>query len=210
LCCLFTPIVYNNADLLKPAILSENKGKSGIYCWKNLINGKRYVGSSTDLKRRLQQYFNINYLNKNTTMRICKALLKYGYSNFCLEILEYCDRTVLLTREKYYFGLLKPEYNLCEEPGSTLGKTHSKETKIKMSAARKGEKNPMFGKPKPVGTGNLAKAIKVLDKKTNETNHYKSINEAALALNIRQTSISQYLSRDQKKAYKGRFVFTTV
>jgi group I intron endonuclease len=73
-------------------------------------------------------------------MRICRALLKYGYSNFCLEILEYCDRTELLTREKYYFELLNPEYNLCEEPGSTLGKNHSKETKVKMSAARKGEK----------------------------------------------------------------------
>jgi len=133
--------------------------------------------------------------------RICKALLKYGYSNFCLEILEYCDRTELLTRERYYFGFLKPEYNLCEEPGSTLGKNHSKETKIKMSAARKGEKNPMFGKPKPVGSGNLAKAIEVLDKKTNEISHYNSINEAALALNIRQTSISQYLSRGQKKKH---------
>jgi len=70
-----------------------------------------------------------------------------------------------------------------------------------MSAARKGEKNPMFGKPKPVGSGNLAKAIEVLDKKkTNEISHYNSINEAALALNIRQTSISQYLSRGQKKS----------
>lgn len=126
LCYIFPPIVYNNADLLKSVIISDNRGKSGIYCWKNLINGKLYVGSSTDLTRRLQQYFNINYLNKNTTMRICRALLKYGYSNFCLEILEYCDRTELLTREKYYFELLNPEYNLCEEPGSTLGKNHSK------------------------------------------------------------------------------------
>jgi hypothetical protein len=68
----------------------------------------------------------------------------------------------------------------------------------------------MFGKPKPIGSGNLAKAIKVLDKETNETTYYSSINEAAKALNIRQTNISQYLMRNQKKAYKGRFVFTKI
>ena len=56
----------------------------------------------------------------------------------------------------------------------------------------------------------VAKAIKVLDKKTNETKHYNSINEAAQALNIRQTSISNYLNRNQIKAYKGRYIFTKV
>lgn len=211
LCFLFTPlIVYNNADLLKVQIISENKGKSGIYCWKNLISDRRYIGSSSDLKRRLQQYFNINYLNQNTSMRICRALLKYGYSNFCLEILEYCDHAELLTREKYYFELFNPEYNICKEPGITLGKTHLKETKIKMSAAHVGEKNSMFGKPKPIGSGNLAKAIKVLDKVTNETTYFNSINEAAQTLNIRQTNISQYLNRNQKKPYKGRYIFSIV
>jgi group I intron endonuclease len=195
-----------------------------------LIDDKRYIGSSTDLKRRLQPYFNINYLNKNTSMRICRALLKYGYSNFCLEILEYCDQAPrrrirrealalraaaeLLTREKYYFELFNPEYKICTEPGSNLGKTHldpdpdQKKTKIKMSIARIGEKNPMFGVPKPIGSGNLAKAIKVLDKVTNETTYFNSINEAAQTLNIRQTNISQYLNRNQKKPYKGRYIFS--
>lgn len=40
-------------------------------------------------------------------MNISKALLKYGYSNFSLEILEYCSIKQLLDREDYYFGLLK-------------------------------------------------------------------------------------------------------
>jgi hypothetical protein len=30
----------------KAQILSENKQKSGIYLWTNLIDGKKYVGSS--------------------------------------------------------------------------------------------------------------------------------------------------------------------
>ena len=37
--------VYANADIQKLEILNENRGKSGIYLFTNLINGKRYVGS---------------------------------------------------------------------------------------------------------------------------------------------------------------------
>jgi hypothetical protein len=79
--CLFTPIIYNNADLLKSQITSDNKGKSGI---ADKIDGKRYVGSSSDLKRRLQQYFNINYLNKNTCMRICRGRTEVWLFQFLL------------------------------------------------------------------------------------------------------------------------------
>jgi hypothetical protein len=48
-----------NADTDKQKILKENKDKSGIYMFKNLINGKKYVGSSENLKRRLAEYLNV-------------------------------------------------------------------------------------------------------------------------------------------------------
>ena len=37
--------LYPNSETYKAQILSENKNKSGIYMWKNSINGKRYIGS---------------------------------------------------------------------------------------------------------------------------------------------------------------------
>jgi group I intron endonuclease len=43
---------------------------------------------------------------------IQRALLKYGYSNFTLDILEYCELDVLIEREEYYINILKPEYNI--------------------------------------------------------------------------------------------------
>jgi group I intron endonuclease len=96
------------------------------------VNNQTYVGSSKDLGRRLRDYFNINYLARNETMYICRSLLLHGYSNFSLEILEYCDSSLLLEREKWYFELFQPEYNLAEEPGSPmLGRTHSAETKAR-------------------------------------------------------------------------------
>jgi len=56
------PKFYSNSDTYKAQILSENKNKSGIYMFKNSINGKRYIGSSVDLRERMYQYFNNNHL----------------------------------------------------------------------------------------------------------------------------------------------------
>ena len=54
----FTPVaVYENPDLQQDQIYYENKGKSGVYRWTNLINGKTYIGSYVDLPNRLSNYY---------------------------------------------------------------------------------------------------------------------------------------------------------
>ena len=53
-------------------------------------------------------------------MIIYKSLLAYGYENFTLEILEYCDPAFILEREQYYLDTLKPEYNILKVAGSSL------------------------------------------------------------------------------------------
>jgi group I intron endonuclease len=70
-------------------IIKQNKGKSGVYRWVNKDSGKSYVGSSAMLNDRFRRYFNHSYLssNKRGASLICKALLKYGYVGFRLEIL---------------------------------------------------------------------------------------------------------------------------
>jgi hypothetical protein len=75
---------YNNVDLEKGRILQENTQKSGIYMFKNLINGKRYIGFSVDIRLRFYQYFNIKCLENCNYMYICRVLLKHGYFNFSL------------------------------------------------------------------------------------------------------------------------------
>ena len=41
-------------------------------------------------------------------MAIYKAIIKYGYSQFNLEILEYCNTNNLIKREEYYIESIKP------------------------------------------------------------------------------------------------------
>jgi len=128
---------FLNATESKSDILKENEGKSGIYLWENKINGKIYIGSSIDLKRRLTTYYNLNHLTKNPTRYINNALLKDGHSTFSLYILEYCsDIKDLINREQYYFDLLNPTYNICKTAGSTLGRLHADESKEKISKSK--------------------------------------------------------------------------
>ena len=52
---------------------------------------KKGVGSSSYLSRRLSWYYSLKVLDKESNVSlISRSLLKYGYSKFRLDILEYC------------------------------------------------------------------------------------------------------------------------
>jgi hypothetical protein len=180
--------------------------------WTNLINGKQYIGSAVNLTRRFREYFNINYLLRYTNMYICNALFKHGYSNFSLTILEYCKSEKCLEREGYYQTKINTEYNICKKPGAPMsGRTHSDETKIKMSDSQK--KNDHSGRFKPgqkklEGAGRPSQAVEVTDTTNNTTTSYNSIREAARVLNLpSHKTIDNYIKNNQIKAYKGKYIF---
>lgn len=159
----FIPLmVYSNAESDKIQLLSENKGKAGIYQWTHLESGKFYIGSAFDLSKRLSQYYSSSYL-KEKDYYISRALIHHTYSAFSLSILEYINisnlskeeaRKLILSREQYFldeiFSLDEPfTYNILKVAGSSLGFLHSVETVAKLSEIGKGktrENNPMFGK----------------------------------------------------------------
>jgi len=87
------------------------------------------------------------------------------------------------------------------------GKKHSEETLIKMSEGKKGVNHIMYGKVRSFVTGSPAQNIIVKNVLTNKSTLYTSISEAAAALDIKQSTISSCLSRNQQTPYKGEFVF---
>ena len=117
--------LYNN-------ILKENKGKSNIYRWVNKINNKSYIGSSKSLSKRFGVYFSLSSFKKSLrkgSSAIYSAILKHDHSNFSIDILEYCESNLLISREQYYIDNIKPEYNICKLAGSSLGFKHLEATK---------------------------------------------------------------------------------
>jgi len=53
-------IIYSNTDTDKLQIITDTKGKTGIYLWTHKESGKIYVGSSYDLASRFSNYFSIS------------------------------------------------------------------------------------------------------------------------------------------------------
>ena len=132
-------VVYENAYLMKKTILKENKGKAGIYMLTNKLTGDIYVGQSIDLRKRFIKYFNLSYINSRKELIISRALIKYGYSNFSVTILEYCNESDLDVKEQYYFDTLNPQYNIQKiAGGSSEGLIRSAETKARISKSLKG------------------------------------------------------------------------
>lgn len=92
---------------------------------------------------------------------ISRAIIKYGYSNFTVEILEYCDKSLLNEKEQFYLDKFNPTYNILKLAGSSKGFYHSKQTKLKISTSLKGkfvgDKSHihMFGKTHSIETKKL-------------------------------------------------------
>jgi group I intron endonuclease len=219
--------VYSNAELQRKQILEENKGKPGIYLWINKSNGKSYVGSAIDLKNRLKNYYSLNLMGTRIKLgqsAIYSAILKYGHSNFKLEILEYCDSSEVIEREKYYFNLLRPKYNLLPTAGSWLGYKHSEESKNKIRASlsgkNAGENNPMFGvlgenhprfgknhseEARSKISETKGTAIEVIDIETGVRSNYVSMAKAAEATGVSTAALSKRFKKTNCFILKGRY-----
>ena len=112
---LIIPIItYFNIDTNKCTILKENISKSGVYRLVNKVKGKSYRGSSIYLSNEFSNYYYLNSLTLKVkgSIIIYRALLKYGYKNFSLYIIDYCESNMLRKREQYYIDKVKPEYNI--------------------------------------------------------------------------------------------------
>ena len=113
-------------------------------------------------------------------------MLAYGYNNFRLEILEYCDRSNVIKVKQDYIDICKPEYNILTKAGSSLNFKHSKQTLDKFkSGILSAEALSNLKKAKIGATlSRLAKAnqllatshaITIRDIESNKTKKYSSI-----------------------------------
>lgn len=113
--------------------------KGGIYRITNKINSKIYIGSTCSFKDRKSKH-----KRKKLNTMISRAIFKYGWDNFLFEVLEYCEKDVLIEKEQFYLDLFQPfkennGYNLlrnCTING-WLGHHHTEETKKIMSEKKK-------------------------------------------------------------------------
>lgn len=177
------------------------------------MNGKKYVGSSVNLRRRLLEYYNVNRLLNENSMPINVALLKYGYHNFSLTILETCDVENLMSREKHFFDVYSPEYNILNTPGSPSrgsGWRHSEAAIENMRlAANNRVKSPEVLAKLSAAQPNGIK-VEVVDLEQNTSTVYNAIRAAARALSIDRRYIELYIYLNQDQPVLGRYTFKLI
>ena len=136
---------------------------------------------------------------------ISRALLKYDYSNFKLEILEYCDPKDVIKREQHYLDNFKGEYNILPTAGSLLGHKHTEETKAKIRDAfqKIWHNRDQTARAAIIAAANAARsqAVLVTNLHTGETVEYASQNQAARELGFAVSTIHVYLKNG--KPLKG-------
>lgn len=106
-------------------------------------NGKMYAGLTTNLKRRMNDYKNLNGNNKHHT----KALKKH-IDTMQISFTQ-CPNYLLDTVEIFviaFYDLTDPAKGYNKSTGGRKNPRHSKEVRMIMSESKKGEKNPMFGR----------------------------------------------------------------
>lgn len=129
----------------------DHKGKCGIYCIKNTVNSKVYVGKAKDVYKRVRDHiYFLRKKNKNENRHLINAWFKHGedaFEYFIIEELEF-NEEILKIRELYWMDYYKSNdrhfgYNLRRD-SSTQMIVHE-ETKQLLSEKYQGENNPNYG-----------------------------------------------------------------
>lgn len=157
-----------------------------IYIFTNIKNGKRYIGETLNLKRRMEEYL---FSGKRQKRIINNAIIKYGIDNFVFEYYYFPNfqKDDLLVLEKnmieIYNSITPYGYNLCSYGTNCVGIKFSDRTKEKMRSAK-------------------SKKVYKYDALTGKyINSYISVDSAALDVKGVAPNISQASNGSRKTAH---------
>lgn len=122
---------------------------SGIYCYENKRDNKKYIGLAKNLYNRIRQHetnFEMDDFGKTVgeNKYLWNSVKCNGRDSFTVYIVETCDIEVLEEKEIFYIKKLESHittngYNFLWGGFSRLGTNHSEETKLKISKIHKGK-----------------------------------------------------------------------
>lgn len=102
--------------------------KCGIYCIRNIINNKVYIGKSKNIYKRIHQHiYDMKNKRKTENPYLLQSWIKYGNENFEYFVLEYLEENEELVSEKELYWMnkfnsldRKNGYNLRQDSSSKM------------------------------------------------------------------------------------------
>lgn len=134
---------------------------TGIYCIRNTVTAKLYVGSSISVIKRWGDHKRDLRLGKHDNSYLQRAWSKHGEDSFEFMLIEECllgDCTIL---EQYYIDLYETTdrskgYNIRLVADSNVGLKRTDETKAKIGAASANRSIETRAKLSAAATGKVA------------------------------------------------------
>lgn len=120
--------------------------KSGIYEIRNIVTGKFYIGSASNVTKRFTQHKDDLRKNRHPNKYLQNSWNKHGESVFKFSVLQYCEKDKLLLLEQSWFDWTNCYnenigYNINPNANSNLGIKFSIEARINMSNSQKANLN---------------------------------------------------------------------
>lgn len=164
-----------------------------VYQIKNTITKKIYVGSTTNLKKRIINHYNLLNNKKHNNKKLQNSWNKYGEMNFIVIVIEEnINKVDLLNREQFYinfFNSYKNGYNILPIAGTTLGNKWTDDSKNKYSKLKK--------------SLNLGEPVIQYDLNGNKLNEFLNMKIAALSIGLKNASNIGMVCRKERKTFGG-------
>lgn len=150
---------------------SHTLPQAGIYCIRNLVSGRHYVGSGKRISHRWKSHRHLLRDGRHHSRTLQRSWNKHGEEAFSFDVLELVDDlSQLVAREQFWINALHAAdpnrgFNVSPTAGNCLGVRHTSETRSKLSAQRKGRtKSPEHRKA--IGDAQKGKIISEEQKRT--------------------------------------------
>ena len=182
------------------------KNLSGIYSIFNLLNGKKYIGSSKNIYNRWHEHLHNLKNNKAHNLHLQNAWNKYGEENFVFNVLEYCKEEERFEREQYYIDFMLPEYNFSLQVVANSEREISEKQKLQISETLK--KKYASGELKPFKrTDNAVKNYVYNIKNWTLSGIFEDFASTSRALKLDKATITS--SKIVGRIYKDDYIITT-
>jgi len=206
----------------------------GVYKITNKINGKMYIGGSTNVESRRIDHFKPYRINKLKHLPLYEAMIKFGRENFEFEILEEVTKEELENKEEYYinkynavddgYNVISTALTMHDEEFSKANADRLREQNLKnwqdpeyrehiTNSSREYQKTVPYEKRlnaiKGLNkyTNSIKKKVYQYDKQGNFIAEYDGVREAERALNLPNDSVGKVCRGVKNRKTAGGFVW---